>query len=108
MSDVRSCFSTQRTRQFDDVEESAVVVQGRYKFRVETFLVIVNQLQPALRGRLKYVSTVFKVVTEFKDLTSDVFRQLAFNMASTYSSDLQSGKFPDEMVLFVDFAKSKG
>ena len=50
--DVRSGFSTQRTRHFDEVEESAVVLQGRDKFRVETFLVIiVNQLQTALRGR---------------------------------------------------------
>ena len=49
VSDVRNCFSTQRTRHFDEVEESAVVLQG--KFRVETFLVIVNQLQTALWGK---------------------------------------------------------
>ena len=37
MSDVRSCFSTQRTRHFDEVDESAVVPQGRDKFLVDTF-----------------------------------------------------------------------
>ena len=77
-----------RTRHFDEVEEPAVVLQGRDKFRVETFLVIVNQLQTALRGRTdaySEVRTIFKVITEFKDLTNDVIRQLAFTMASTYS-----------------------
>jgi hypothetical protein len=61
-----------RTRHFDEVEESVVVLQGRDKFRVETFLVIVNQLQTALRGRTdaySEVRTAFKLVTEFKDLT---------------------------------------
>ena len=56
----------------------------------------------------KYVSTVFKVVAEFEDLTNDVIWQLAFTMASTHSSDSQSGTIPDEMVQFVDFATSKG
>ena len=51
---------------------------------------------------------MFKVVTEFKDLINDEIRLHAFTMASTYSSDLQSGTFPDEMVQFVDFAKSRG
>ena len=60
VSDVHSCFSKQRTRHFDEVEESAVVLQGRDKFRVETFLVIVNQLQTALRGRLEACCEVHK------------------------------------------------
>ena len=47
MSDVLSGFSTQRTHHFDEVDLSAVELQGRDKFRVETFLVIVNQLQTA-------------------------------------------------------------
>ena len=41
-------------------------------------------------------------------MTNDVIRQLAFTMASTYSSDIQSSSFPDEMVQFVDYAESKG
>ena len=51
---------TQRTRHFDKIEESAVVLQGRDKFRVVTFLVIVNQLQTALQGRLEAYSEVRK------------------------------------------------
>ena len=95
VSNVCSCFSTQHIRHFDEVEESAVVLQGRDKFRVETVLVIVNQLHTALRGEdlkriTKYVSTVFKVVTEFKDLTNDVIRQLAFTMANTYAAQIYS------------------
>jgi hypothetical protein len=64
-----------RIRHFDEVQETAtVVLEGRDKFRVETFLVIVNQLQTALRGRIDAyceVRTLFKVVKEFKDLTND-------------------------------------
>ena len=52
-----------RTRHFDEVQETAaVVLEGRDKFRVETFLVIVNQLQTALRDRndaYSEVRTVF-------------------------------------------------
>ena len=29
-------------------------------------------------------------------------------MANTYSGDLQAGEFADEMIQFVDFAKSRG
>ena len=56
-----------RTSHFDEVQETAAkVLKGRDKFRVETFLVIVNQLQTALQGRNEAyfeVCTVFKVVT---------------------------------------------
>ena len=44
----------------DTREESAVVLQCRDKFCVESFLVIVNQLQTALRGRLEAHSEVHK------------------------------------------------
>ena len=50
-----------RTRHFDEVQETAaVVLEGRDKFRVETFLVIYsyNQLQTALRGRIDAYSEV--------------------------------------------------
>ena len=99
-----------RARHFHEVAETAVL-RARDKFRIETFLVIVNQLQTALRGRIdaySEVRKVFQVVTGFNDLTNDEIRQLAFAMAATYSSDLQSVAFSDEMVQFVDFAKSRG
>jgi len=100
-----------RTRHFDEVQGTAVVLQGRDKFRIETFLVIVNQLQAALRSRINAyadVRKVFQVVTDFKDLSNDEIRQLALTMSDTYSSDLQSDAFPDEMVQFVEFTKSRG
>ena len=40
------------SRRFDEAQGTAVVLQGKDKFRVDTFLVIVNQLQTALRGRI--------------------------------------------------------
>jgi len=47
------------TRHFDEVDESAVVrLQGRDKFRVETFLVIVNQLETELYGEDLRISTI--------------------------------------------------
>jgi len=100
-----------RIRHFDEVQGTAVVLQGRDKFRIETFLVIVNQLQAALRSRINAyadVRKVFQVVTDFKDLSNDEIRQLALTMSDTYSSDLQSDAFPDEMVQFVEFTKSRG
>jgi len=42
-----------RTRHFDEVQGTAVVVlEGRDKFRVQMFFVIVNQLHTALQGRI--------------------------------------------------------
>ena len=81
-----------------------MVLQGRDKFRVETFS-CGQHTGEDLKRIPKYLSNAFKDVTEFKDLTNAVIRQLAFTMASTYSSDLQSGTIADEVV---QFAKSKG
>ena len=51
---------------------------------------------------------VFKVVTGFNDIDADQIRGYAVSMPNTYSQDLQSGEFADEMIQFVDFAKSRG
>jgi hypothetical protein len=49
---------------------------------------------------------VFQVITEFNELENGEIRELALCMAETYHTDLQS--FPDEMIQFVHFAKSRG
>jgi len=49
------------------------VQQGKDKFGVETFLVIINQLQTALRYRIDAcanVHGVFQVITEYSKLDS--------------------------------------
>ena len=87
-----------------------VVLQGRDKFRVETFLVIVNQLQTSLRGRIaayKDVRNVFMVLAEFHVLDNNQLREHAQTLAETYSTDLEPSMFCDEMVQFVYFAKSR-
>jgi hypothetical protein len=100
-----------RSRRFDEAQGTDVVLQGKDKFRVETFLVIVNQLQTALRNRIDAYADIrkmFQVVTEFRNLENKQIRELAIRMAETYHTDLQSSTFPDEMIQFVDFAKSRG
>ena len=100
-----------RSRRFDEAQGTAVVLQGKDKFRVDTFLVIVNQLQTALRCRIDAyadVRKVFQVITEFNELGNGEIRELALCTAETYHTDLQSRTFPDEMIQFVHFAKSRG
>jgi len=100
-----------RKRQFDEATGTEITLQGRDKFRVETFLVIVNQLKAALGSRIDAytaVRNVFEVVTDFNVLDNDNIRSLAQRTAETYSEDLQSAVFPDEMVQFVTFARSRG
>ena len=51
---------------------------------------------------------VFKVVTDFNNMDADQIREYAVSIADTYSGDLRSGEFADELIQFVDFAKSRG
>jgi len=51
---------------------------------------------------------VFEVVTDFNYLDNNIIRSLAQRATDTYSADLQSAVFPDEMVHFVTFARCIG
>ena len=100
-----------RTRRFDDGQAADTVLHGKDKFRIETFTVIIDQLVCSLRQRIdayREVREVFKVVTDFNEIDADQLREYAVSMANTYSGDLQSGEFVDEMIQFVDFATSRG
>lgn len=100
-----------RPRRLDEMQGTDVVLQGKDKFRIETFLVIINQLQSSLKLRIdayREVRDVYRVVTDFCELDADQIRDHAVSMAKTYSTDLQRDEFPDEMVQFVDFARSRG
>ena len=66
-----------------------------------------------LRQRIdsyREVREVFKVVIDFKfnEVNTDQIREYAVSMANIYSGDMQLGEFADEMIQFIDFAKSRG
>jgi len=50
---------------------------------------------------------VFQVVTEFNTLDNEKIRELARHMADIYTADLEYRDFPEEMVQFADYAKSR-
>ena len=87
-----------RPRLSDDGQATDTVLRGKDKFRIETFILIVNQLESSLRRRIdayREVHEVFKVVTDFNDIDADQIREYAVSMANKYSADLHSGDFPD-------------
>ena len=100
-----------RTRRFDEGQAADIILQRKDKFRIETFIVIINHLVSSLRRRIdayiRDAREVFKVVTDFNDIDADQMREYSLAMANTYSGDLQAGEFADEMIQFVDFAKSR-
>ena len=100
-----------RARRFDDGQAVDTVLEGKDKFRIGTVIVIINQLIYSLRQRIdayREVREVFKVVIDFNEVNADQIREHAVSMANIYSGDLQSSEFADEMVQFIDFAKSRG
>jgi len=107
-SDYHSTVARSRKRRkcFDESRDNEVVLQGRAKFRVTTFSVIIDQLSTALRHRIDACSQVrgtFKVITDFRELDHDSIRECSLSLATTYSNDLQPDMFSDEMVQFVEW-----
>ena len=99
-----------RTRRFDEGQAADIILQGIDKIRIETFIVIINHLVSSLRRRIdayRGAREVFKVVTDFNDIDADQMREYSLAMANKYSGDLQAGEFADDIVQFVDFAKSR-
>jgi len=106
--------SRKRSKRYDDSTlspEDEVRLTGRDKFRVETFLVVIDQLQSSLRKRIdaySHVRDVFAVLSCFSELDNDEIRQRSLKLAETYPSDLRADDLANEMVHFVDFAKTRG
>jgi len=97
-SDYHSTVARSRKRRkcFDEYRDNEVVLQGRAKFRVTTFSVIIDQLSTALRHRIDAYSQVrgtFKVITDFRELDHDSIRECSLSLATTYSNDLQPPQF---------------
>jgi hypothetical protein len=107
--------SRKRNRRLDDHDctgsgDHEVRLTGRDKFRVETFLVVIDQLQSSLRKRVDayiHARDVFVVISDFNELDSNEIRSCSLKMAQTYPSDLQANEFANEMVHFVEFAKTR-
>jgi hypothetical protein len=54
------------------------------------------------------VRDVFAVIIGFNKLNSDEIRYCSSKLAQTYPSDLQADELADEMIQFVEFAKTRG
>ena len=50
---------------------------------------------------------VFAVISDFNELESDEIRRCSSKLAQTYPSDLQADELANEMVHFVEFAKTR-
>ena len=103
--------SQKRNTRYDDSTGSAEVrLTGRDKFRIETFMVVIDQLQSSLRKRIdaySHVRDVFAVLLRFRELDSDELCQGSSKLAQTYPSDLQADELANEIVQFVEFAKTR-
>jgi len=81
----------------------------REKFRIGTYLRVIDCLQTALAGRItvyKDVHLRFKAVVDPFSLSDAELRE-AKTLASHYPSDLDANVYPDQLVQFVKFAKIK-
>lgn len=82
-------------------------LSGRDKFKVETFLVIVDQLTSSMKARLGAYNDVhsqFKVLTDFRKMSLTSVREMAIKLAESYPDDLDSEVIEDEMVQLVEYA----
>jgi len=73
-------------------------------------MVVIDQLQSSLRKRIdaySHVRDVFAVLLRFRELDSDELRQGSSKLAQTYPSDLQADELANEIVQFVEFAKTR-
>ena len=79
-----------RTLRFDDLQAADTVLQGKDKFRIEIFTVVINLLICSFKRRLDAytkVREVFKVVTDFNDIDAHQIREYAVSMTNPYSGD---------------------
>lgn len=96
------------SRRIDSSAQDGTTLTGRDKFKVETFLAIIDQLTTSLnerRAAYNEVHAKFQVLTDFKKLSPDDIRELAVRLAVSYPGDLDKSVLPDEMIQLVEYAK---
>ena len=84
-------------------------LQGISFYR-ETFLVTIDKIVVSLKERAtsyQSVYTIFKVIVDSCNMTTDELRYNAQVLARNYSDDLSMDTFPGEIVQFVAFAKRR-
>ena len=96
-------------RNYNSAQEG-VTLTGRDKFKVETYLAIIDKLISCLKSRISAydeVHTKFQVLSDFKTLPFDDIRAMANVFADTYPGDLDKTVFADEVIQLVEYAKAK-
>lgn len=96
-----------RTRKiaFDESREGDISLSHSAKFRIESFLPVIDNLTQCLRDRLEAyesVETRFGFLTSFKTMSSTEISVAAETMGNIYDLDLGES-FPDEMIQFKNF-----
>lgn len=89
----------------DDGEAQHIVLRGKDKFKVETFLPILDKLFMELSRRMdayRKISELFGFLLEFPSMTEIEVKEAAAVFRDNYSNDIDQ-EFPDEMVHFKYF-----
>jgi hypothetical protein len=101
-----------RRRRFFDEEDtgtSDIQLLPRDKFRVDTFITILDSLDVELNKRLSsytYLHGLFGFLTEFESLSLHDLRRRAENLVECYSDDIEAS-FVEEFVQFVSIMRDE-
>ncbi|CAI6353892.1 unnamed protein product [Macrosiphum euphorbiae] len=83
--------------------EEETTFSGQEKFRVETFIVIMDKLDICLLKRLEQYNDLdrkFGFLTYFKSMTEEEIVDITKNLGKIYPDDLDCDIFPEEMIHF--------
>lgn len=110
--DYETCYKRQKKRKFqaDENKETEVLLEGRDKFRVETFYVVLDQLKSELQKRKNAYGEIADKFSVFNDLSSsstETIIERANKLHSFYDIDLEKS-FSNECVHFSCLLKSSG
>jgi len=84
-------------------------MQPRDKFRIETFVSILDSLEAELRKRItsyKYLHDLFGFLTDFQSMSSLDLRRHAEMLVQCYNTDLEES-FVDEFLQFVSIMEGE-
>jgi len=84
-------------------------MQPRDKFRIETFVSILDSLEAELRKRItsyKYLHDLFGFLTDFQSMSSLDLRRHAEMLVQCYNTDLEAS-FVDEFLQFVSIMEGE-
>lgn len=94
-----------RKRHSDDGDGEEVVLRGREKFKIDSYLPIIDKLHAELFHRMKAYDNVYSIfgfLTEFPLKTDDEIKEAARRFSENYREDIET-EFINEMVHFKYF-----